>query len=344
MRLCMILSFVRANGLNYLNDANIRFQQNLARHIDRLSVWLNQIVHQMVTQSHQKKIGTLHLDGKSSDDMDLLKMKRSSMDIWCRLIAATNQYQNTDRQIQCIDISSTRLNKNGMLDILNEMNRTKESLVACQDDFHTLQLIYNKYLVQKFDIPIEIAKRSEDSDETKGNSTIQCERIDQNVKTNIDEESKEYFGMRDVKNSDDTDTDSESADERMSRSDWQTELDNIDMKVTRSFFAPVLKQLKTKIDPIKSEMKEREMKFLMAKGIDREQIIEFNKNEQIQVPCSSDSDSDSADIHDIKQKSKPRPDRYNEMRTFLQQKQPIRIMPFAHLPPPPPSSSEDVLE
>lgn len=345
MRLCMLLMYVEKSGLNYLNDANIQFLKNLTVNVETISAWLNEIVQQMVTQSNQNKSGTVKMDGNKSENVDLLKVKRSSMDIFCRLIAITNQYQSIDRSIQTIDLNF-KLDKDGMLDVLNEMNQTKEALTACQDDFQCLQLIYNKYLVQKFELPpIEIIKN--DGDNQTVNVAIDSERIDANVKMNVEEESKEYFAMRDVNNDRNTDSDSDgSADEKPSRGDWQNELDNIDMKVTRSYFAPVLKQLKTKIDPIKTEMKERELKFLMSKGIDREQIMEFDKNEENPVRNGSSdsdtgSDSDSSDVYKRKRKTKSRPDRYNEMRSFLEQKQPIRFMPL-NLPLP--SATEDVLE
>lgn len=336
----MILLYAQEDSLKYLNDANIQFQKNLSIHIEKLSVWLNEIVRPTTVQSNQSIQDTLNLNLNRSEDIDLLKIKRSSMDILCRLIAATNQFQSTEQNIQCTDCNS--LNKSKMLELLDEMKRTKESLDACQDDFKTLQMIYYKYLVQKFEIPIEIAKNVDDDSKEKINL---AEGADENVEMNVEEENKEYFGMRDTKHDDDLDSSDESADEKISRNDWQNELDNIDMKVTRSFFAPVLKQLKTKIDPIKTEMKEREMKFLMSKGIDREKIIEFDKNEEAQAQLSNSSDTDSSDSADIqkrRRKTKPRPDRYNEMRSFLEQKQPIRFMPLTNLPPP--SGSEDVLE
>lgn len=336
----MMLLYAQEDSLKYLNDANIQFQKNLSIHIEKLSVWLSELVRPTTAQSNQTMIDTSKMDLNRSEDMDLLKIKRSSMDILCRLIAATNRFQNTEQNIQCTDCNS--LNKSKMLELLDEMNRTKESLDACQDDFKTLQMIYYKYVVQKFEIPIEIAKNVDDHSKEKVNL---AEGADENVEPNVEEENKEYFGMHDTNHDDDLDSIDESADEKNSRIDWQNELDNIDMKVTRSFFAPVLKQLKTKIDPIKTEMREREIKFLMSKGIDREKIIEFDENEETpgQLSNSSDTDSsDSADIHNRRRKTKPRPDRYNEMRSFLEQKQPIRFMPLTNLPPP--SGSEDVLE
>lgn len=144
------------------------------------------------------------------------------------------------------------------------------------------------------------------------------------------DDNKEYFGIRG--SCEDIEGDVGVVDNKNGVNSWQDDLNSIDMKMTRLSFAPVLRQLKCKIDPIKSEMKERELKFLMSKGIDRAKIIDFDQDE--------DSQSDDM-CSQIKSKTTHSHDRYTETRSFLQQKQPI-LIPFANLPPP--SNSEEILE
>lgn len=328
---------MRESGLSYLNKENVRLRTNLRTNIEALNIWLDESLQKMsaINRTDANRVDSCNSD--DSDVLDVVKMKRSSMDILSRLIAITNQYQCTDQRIQTLQMN---MNKEKMLEISNEMNRVKKSIVACQDDFETLKLMYNKCLAKKFQLlidqeidqqkPIAISAAADDpklvADEIKS----------------TEEENKEYFAMRDIKNDGDSNSDDEN--DKTKRSKWTDELENIDMKVTRSFFAPVLKQLKTKIDPIKVEMKEREMKFLMSKGIERDKIIEFDKNlDETQHNIDSDTDSGSSS-DDLPNNSKPkiRPNRYDEMRAFLEQKQPIRFMPFGDLPPP--SGTEEVLE
>lgn len=338
-RLGLIIFYAQYNGIKYINTDGIRLYQRLRKHIDKLNIWLDESLRQINAKNKSNVIRFENSNEENViDSIDLVKIKRSSMDILCRLIAITNQYHNTD---QCIQSFGINMGKEEMLNILMEMERFKDSIIACQDDFETLKLIYNKYLVKKFQIHVapmidqQIVLPYSSMDDPK--SSIKIENII------LEDDNNEYFAMRDNK----MDVNSNSDDENISSNKvkWSDNLDNIDMKVTRSFFAPVLKQLKTKIDPIKEEMKERELKFLMSKGIEREKIIEFDKNEEISNQIlSSNDDTDSDSDSDFQQKPIQRKsqNRYNEMRTFLEQKQQIGFMPLGILPQP--SASEDVLE
>lgn len=342
----MIVCYVQQSGFRYLNEESIRLRINLRTNTEQLGIWLNENVRQKKRPdaNWQEK----HAKNDTIVSTDIFKIKRSSMDVLCRLIAIVNQYQSTDDQIQMLNEST---NKQQLMDILNEMNRVNESLCACQEDCETLKLIYTKCLVKKFDLPIEVEQNSTPNEPVPSIDELNTSS-DSNDKNHLEDENREYFAMRDIKNEEE-ESDSDDDDNQNGRSTthkWYDELDNIDMKVTRSFFAPVLKQLKNKIDPIKEEMKEREMNYLLSRGIDREKIIEFDKNDDTPdqehnnggSDSGSEEDSASGEIH-IKAKTKPHANRYNEMRAFLEQKQQIQFLPLGgNLPPL--SGSEDVIE
>lgn len=342
-RLCLIVCYVQQSGLSYLNKESVQLQTNLRTHTKQLGIWLNENVRpkKKPDENWQRK----HAKSDAVVSTDIVKIKRSSMDVLCRLIAIVNQYQNTDDQIQLLN---EHTNKQHLMEILNEMQRVNESLCACQEDFETLKLIYTKCLTKTNDLPIDVEQNQIQNESA---STVDDLKppLDPNDKNpNLDDENREYFAMRDIKNDEDSDSDDENQNARSTKIKWYDELDNIDVKVTRSFFAPVLKQLKTKIDPIKEEMKEREMKYLLSKGIDREKIIEFDKNVDTPDQGSHTSDSDGSDSDSQngdhnKAKTKQPTNRYNEMRAFLEQKQQIQFLPLGcNLPPL--SGSEDVIE
>lgn len=324
-----------------MNDASAQLQRNLRTSIEQLNENVRQ-KKKVPDENWQAK-----QRAKSGDAIvttDIFKIKRSSMDVLCRLTAIVNQYQNTDDHIQMLDEST---DKQQLIGILNEMNRVNESLGACQTDFDTLKLIYTKCLMKTNDLPNELEPKTELTPSIDEQNVSSSLNDDEN---HLEEDSREYFAMRDIKNDADSDSDADDNQNRRT-SKWYDELDNIDVKVTRSFFAPVLKQLKTKIDPINAEMKEREMKFLLSKGIDRAKILEFDKNNddnnddmpvQERSDCS-DSDSASDEIRiKPKAKSKYQANRYDEMRSLLEQKQQIQFLPLGNLPPP--SGEEDVIE
>lgn len=331
-----------------MNDGSIRLRKNLRTNIEQL----NENVCQQKRPSDANWQEKQRI--KSGDTIvstDIVKIKRSSMDVLCRLIAIVNRYQSTDDQIQVLNEST---NKQQLMNILNEMKRVNESLSACQADFETLKLIYTKCLIKTNDLPNAVEPNTTATEPPPSNDDKNMPS-GLNEKNHLEEESGEYFAMRDIKNEEDTDSDADDNPTNRPSTKWYDELDNIDVKVTRSFFAPVLKQLKTKIDPIKEEMREREMKFLLSKGVDREKILEFDKNNDRddtsaeERSMGSDSESDdndgsaSGEIHNkSKTKSKYQANRYDEMRTFLEQKQQIQFLPLGNLPPL--AGAEDVLE
>lgn len=343
-RLCLIVCYDQQRGLKYINEESIRLRENLRLNVENLGIWLNESMRQ------KKRPDANWQERRAKNDAivstDVLKMRRSSTDVLCRLIAIVNQYQNTDERLQMLDINTS---KQQLVNILNEMNRVNESLCACQRDFETLKLIYTKCLMKKLEITAKVDPTApqKTSESVPSNIDEPHKSFSSNERNHLEEECKEYFAMRDSKNEEDSD-EGDHENENEGKLKWYNELDDIDMKVTRSFFAPVLKQLKTKIDPIKEEMRERELKYLMSKGIDREKIMKFDKNDNASdeehnngSDSGSEEDSASNDFC-IKTNTKHKINRYDEMRAFLEQKQQIKFLPMGNLPPL--SGSEDVLE
>lgn len=333
-RLSLIIYYERDYGLKYINTDMIHLRKKITKIIDKLNIndSLQQLSSKSTSNLNRYKSNN---EEYSSDSTDVIKMKRSSVDILCRLSAITNQYQNTDLRIQSLGMN---INEENLVDISSEMARVHDSICACRNDFDTLQIIYNKYIVKKLHLQI----KTTDDQQTAVELPSTYETTSVNKNSHIEDESKEYFAMRDMN---DKDSDSELENKRIERTKWTDDLENIDVKVTRSFFAPVLKQLKTKIDPIKMEMKEREMKFLMSKGVDRDQIVAFDddvEDEDQIYDTSSDSGSDS-DKFSIKKKKMQRQNRYDDMRSLLQQKEQIGFVPPVGTLPKPPCS-EDILE
>lgn len=328
-RLSLIIFYVRDYGLKYINTDMINLREQLCKNIDKLNI--NDSLLQLSSKSRSNvNRHKINDEEHSVDSTDVIKVKRSSMDILCRLSAITNQYENTDQRIQSLGID---INEEELLDIHSEMKRVYESISSCQNDINTLHLIYGKYIVMKVHSQI----KATDDQQNAVELPTTYETISINKNERVEDESTEYFAMRDIMNDN---SDSEVENEKLERTKWTDDLENIDLKMTRSFFAPVLKQLKTKIDPIKMEMKEREMKFLMSKGIDRDQIMAFDDNgedEDQNYNTSSDSGSVSNERELVQRRN-----RFVEMRCLLQQKDQIGFLPLGTLPKP--SCSEDILE
>lgn len=257
------------------------------------------------------------------------------MDICSRLLATLNRYEQFDEQIQTLQPKSME-SEERMRALLNEMSQIKESMCSCHDDHQRLLLVFNKLLVQLHNIPmVNDAKDLTENGVKADDCTI--DTTNERNADEVEEESKEYFALKDVK---DVGSDGEQP-KPHTRQNVESELESYDMQVTRSFYAPVLKQLKSKIDPINADMREREMKFLLAKGIDREKILNFDSDVSHESELS-DASSDVSDVVVRRQKRKSHQDRYEGSRTMLENKQQFCFLPLANLPANLPS--EDILE
>lgn len=321
LRIYLILHFSQKNGFKYLNKENICFRKNMKLRTEKLNFGLNTDVQQIFKL---RKMDMLKSEGNTPNNQDLQKMKKFSMDVFCRLFAITNKYQKIDEWIHSLEVN-VHLNKNEMLEISNELNKIKDSIDTCQGDLETLGLISNKLFDHT--MPIE---QNGDLYKDKNIESNFSNRSDENQTFNTEEESQEYFGINICE-----DTENESTDVKYVAHDLQ---EDMDMKVTQRCFAPVLKQLKSKINPIKTEMKERELKYLTSKGMDRDKIIEFVDNEDVQA---LEQNKDHMETR-AKSQTKSSGDRYNEARCLLQQKQQMLFMPSNDLRSP--SSTEDILE
>lgn len=178
-----------------------------------------------------------------------------------------------------------------------------------------------------------------DNDQNKGGNQPLADSVDAtpNVSEDQPEESTDYFAFRDPAVEESlSSSGNETAQAGHQRPNLDDEMETIDRKIVKKHFAPVLKQLKTKINPIHDAMKERERKYLTSMGIDTKCLDEANADED-HTETDSDSEGSETEVR-FRARSK-----YDEMRTFLQEKQQISFMPHFALPETN-GTHEDILE
>lgn len=112
------------------------------------------------------------------------------------------------------------------------------------------------------------------------------------------------------------------------------ELRELDVKVVKHRFQPVLRQLKSRLEPINEAMRDRERKFCAANGIPLEE-----DTEKVGAPPVEDEAAASGDS-----KRTARDDVYADMRKFLQDKQPMGFLPGKGFPMPHAALEEEILE
>lgn len=279
----------------------------------------------------------------AADSLAVTRVKRGSLDLMCRLLAMTNAYCDTDDRIQSLS-GDHRLKKDVFMQIAQRMTQIEQSLVTCQEDYRRLKLTYDKFLFTTFRIKPERKMTAAVNEEASDNIISDDAEIDakNRPQNQNDEENSDFFALRD---SDEVISENDDAVDKLveARGNLYDELEQLDLKLSRNYFAPVLKQLKSKINPLHDAMKERELKFLLAKGFDRDRIVGTDADTTTQDDAlhGVDSNSDS-DVSIVMPRSKPR-NNYDEMRSFLQQKQQFAMIPPS-LPPTHAPADEDVIE
>lgn len=116
-------------------------------------------------------------------------------------------------------------------------------------------------------------------------------------------------------------------------------IEEVNTKLAKKYFKPVLVQLKERIEVIGEDMKEREKKVLKAKGIEIQDEPKIAK-------IDDESDSGSDDERERKRKFRRNEEKFSGNREFLEAKQPINIFAASGFAFPLPSQGldEDVLE
>lgn len=328
LRLCLILVNDKSIAIDYIQNESIMLHNKLQIKIDSLSSPLEFKVTKQTLAEKMEKIQEnkcIEIDSAS-----LAKLKRCSADLSYRLIAITREFQWTDESIQVIN-KQNLTDKEKFEKIFENLVTTEEAIVAHLDDYRRMKLMFYKFIFTNFNLKLE-----EVNDEKSDGESIDRDEEGENIsgKDENSDSGSDFFALRDsVENS----SDEESFPNRKQK--IEDELQEFDYKIARTNFAPVLKQLKNKIDPLKDEMKERELKFLLAKGFDRERIL--NSVEGI-VNKSEESGSDSGSSLDDFSCPKKSQRNFDEMREFLQSKQQMLILPT--MMPNPSMGEEEILE
>lgn len=239
---------------------------------------------------------------------ELREIRSESVRISSKMLALAFHGQQLDDLISefCISTTNERTDE-----IIEKLNKMKSEISLSHDELERILILFQKYL------NIEL-----DSDEGK----IPSEKIENqhNALNNNEKITDDYFPQP-------TDefffVDGKQNDCEEEIKNREDEIDEIDSKLAKKYFKPVLVQLRERIEIIGEDFKEREKKVLQAKGIDIDGIIEGNDMEIRQ----SDEDSDSDDEREKQKRIRKNAEKFRENREFLESKQQFNVF---KLPPP----------
>lgn len=217
-------------------------------------------------------------------------LKTFSFNFTSKICAVANECKNLDEILQDIKIEN---NKKELHKIVENFQSVEDALQNCQEEFQRIFITYHK-LLQDLEIPIKIETVKETVEKDNENlNEIQINLIEPEVK--LDDDFFALDGSDDFENSNKID-----------------DILNVDTRITKTYFKPVLQQLKERIDPISKSMKEKERKVLKAKG------FETDLDEEVRnINYGSDEDDSSEDEMPKKRQTK----KYDDVRSFLESKE-----------------------
>uniref|UniRef100_A0A0K8V5D4 Uncharacterized protein n=1 Tax=Bactrocera latifrons TaxID=174628 RepID=A0A0K8V5D4_BACLA len=290
-------------------------------------------------------------------------LQNSSLKLSACMVAVAGECQALDITLQRLTETEAEQKDNAkqLIQVANNMRGIENALSVCFDDFQRLMLVYNKFLNSKLDTPHQSTVADSENNITN-NEEFPESILRVEISQNHNDENKRddfYAYMYDEQQAQ-AEKEQEAEAKAQTNRDHDMEILNFEKRITQGKFRPVLKQLKDRIDPIRSEMLEKERQVLAAKGINVDELFgkeENTKNVETDKPenkksisweKSADGDSDSEGSADLEfqrsnKKLKER-DNFAEMRNFLAQKQAINIFRLDDAAPITTTGNEEILE
>lgn len=266
----------------------------------------------------------------------LSNIKSFSMDYSTKILAIASASKQLDEELQNV----FEENDNEDNDTIALMKVLETELHNCQNEFQRLFISYQNFLNSKSgeDMEHNVAcidaeVESVADDNTPGPKTISADTV-----------TALYDEVFVVDGSEKEDIATEKS--KMSQENDE-EFERLNTKIVKRTFKPVLKELRTKIEPIGEAMKERERKVLHAKGItENHDDNKSTRRRGIYISSDEDNNSEDGDSDDSSKKLKIRQDKmnqhkYGDVREFLMTKQQVNIF---GLPPINSVLNEEVLE
>lgn len=212
-------------------------------------------------------------------------------------------------------------------EILSAMKMIENEMSVSIDEHKRISISFQKYLNIETDDQRISQETLNEAESQTGNENIKTINGDHFV-AQVDD----FFFV---------DGNADGLDDKVKLSEPET-IEEVNSKLAKKYFKPVLVQLKERIETIGEDMKERERKVLKAKGIE----LEYEPEVGQEVAFDDDDGSGSDDERERKMKFERNQEKFRGNREFLESKQPINIFGSAGFPMPLQSQAlnEDVLE
>lgn len=263
---------------------------------------------------------------------ELRSIKSYSINFSSKMLALALQCQHLDESVAYLADNFEHPDKKDIENTLIMMDSIKSELSLHADEFQRLIISYQKYL----NMDLEVGKLQE-ADLEKIENAIVGKKTKTVTEADSEPQEDGFFVVDGLENDSEEELPPTATGEEMA--------EDINSKLAKKYFKPVLSELRERIVVIGEDMKEREKKVLKAKGQN------FNPDFDNKLKDLSDYEDSGSDdeLANRKRKLKKSQKKYGETRDFLESKQQINIFGAPRpgsLPFPPPRNflNEDVLE
>lgn len=251
--------------------------------------------------------------GGNLEQKEMLRIRKLAQSFAAKILAVSLNCQHLDEELEEKDPKNSKI-------ILSAMSVIDGELAVCKDEYQRLVISYQKYL------NLEVAASKVDQ-ETLNSALLPNSEV-KVVSADAEPQQDDFFVL------DGFEEDLEV--ERLTKTD---EIEEINSRIAKRYFKPVLRQLREKLEPIGEQMKERERKVLQAKGIEfKEDLHDYPA-----TPGTPETSEDEGSDDEIQKKKIKSRRKYDEFREFLEKKEPINIF-AGTLQPITNFMSEEVLE
>lgn len=258
---------------------------------------------------------------------ELREVRSGSIKFSTKMLTLAMQYQHLEELIVKFASDFEHPDNKNVEEILGMMKIVENEMSVNIDEHKRIAISFQKYL----NMEIDDGKISQEQLDN-----VEGVKSDSNVKTITESDNAlhmDEFFFADGHVADNEDD---------SKSLQPDAIEEVNSKLAKKYFKPVLVQLKERIEVIGEDMKEREKKVLKAKGIEIDQEPDIPRVEAF----SDDEGSGSDDERERQRKLKRNQEKFQSNREFLEAKQPINIFGAGGFPLPLRTQTldEDVLE
>lgn len=263
----------------------------------------NSIFEKLTKLSTNKTILEKHHQALPIVSDDVTRLKNNCLNFSSKIMIFANDCRNFDTEFQNLfnrgdKITNSKNERDNFLDILPRLQAIENNFTTCHEEFERFHLSFNKFLNDKYNIPVKIEVNSPNYNK----NTVEENHSDTlNV---VDETTKE------VLHDDFFLVSGGAGDEPNDQTDYKENIINVNNRLVKSYFRPVLNQLKAKIDPINEQMKIKEKEILAAKGI----AIDNELLDDDIIDKSTDDEEN--ELHNFL-KNKKTQSKFSENRDFL---------------------------